>query len=164
MTEASITVDGQWSQWSSWSDCSVTCDGGTQSSNRTCSDPAPEYGGFDCDGNATHKIQTCNTEVCPPLQLTGMLEVIVSDDCQKTRTRSCHTECIQWETESSSYTIGNHQGVESPEACQIHCQSNPSCQAFVWGISGPVGGCWLKSQLNSVLVRDEQRVTGRREC
>jgi len=51
-------IDGGWSQWDT---CSATCGGGTQ--NRTCTNPAPQYGGADCDGDAS---QSCNTEACAP--------------------------------------------------------------------------------------------------
>jgi len=53
-----IKVDGKWSEWST---CSATCGGGTQT--RTCTAPAPQYGGADCQGASS---QTCNTQACAP--------------------------------------------------------------------------------------------------
>lgn len=64
-------VDGQWSdygQWSAWSLCDATCDGGTQLRNRTrtCTNPAPAYGGKQCLGNVSSRdSQICNIKSCP---------------------------------------------------------------------------------------------------
>ncbi|XP_066270066.1 macrophage mannose receptor 1-like [Branchiostoma lanceolatum] len=55
-------VDGGWSDWGSWSGCSVTCGVGTQTRNRTCTNPAPANGGADCDGN-TQERQNCDAKV-----------------------------------------------------------------------------------------------------
>ncbi|KAI8485005.1 hypothetical protein Bbelb_372510 [Branchiostoma belcheri] len=58
-------VDGGWSDWGPWSGCSVTCGVGTETQNRTCTNPAPANGGTDCDGPA-QETQACDTEVpCP---------------------------------------------------------------------------------------------------
>ena len=59
-----ISVDGKWGSWGKWGTCSLTCGGGQQSRLRTCSDPAPQYGGASCSGTATSS-QTCNTQNCP---------------------------------------------------------------------------------------------------
>ena len=53
---ANSCVDGG---WSSFGTCSATCGGGTQT--RTCTNPAPAYGGADCVGSAS---QSCNTQAC----------------------------------------------------------------------------------------------------
>ncbi|XP_019645823.1 PREDICTED: uncharacterized protein LOC109486433 [Branchiostoma belcheri] len=58
-------VDGGWSDWSPWSACSVTCGVGTQTRDRTCTNPPPANGGADCDG-LDQETQDCDTEVlCP---------------------------------------------------------------------------------------------------
>ena len=61
-----ITVDGHWSTWGEWERCSVTCGGGSKYRNRTCTDPAPEFGGTNCTGNETSWI-TCNSMPCPSM-------------------------------------------------------------------------------------------------
>ena len=61
-------IDGNWGQWSEWSDCSNSCGDGTQTRTRECSDPAPENGGADCEGD-DNESRTCNLGDC----LTGTL-------------------------------------------------------------------------------------------
>ncbi|KAK3095360.1 hypothetical protein FSP39_013702 [Pinctada imbricata] len=57
-------IDGAFSDWSAWGTCTVTCGGGSQTRDRSCSDPAPQYGGADCVG-ATSEVQDCNDQYCP---------------------------------------------------------------------------------------------------
>jgi len=56
-------VNGGWSEWSYYSDCSATCGGGDKHRTRTCTNPAPSYGGDDCYGNEK-EIVKCNTHDC----------------------------------------------------------------------------------------------------
>ena len=58
-----IAVDGGFTDWSSWGICTVTCGGGTQDRTRSCTNPAPQYGGASCNGSASDQ-QDCNTQVC----------------------------------------------------------------------------------------------------
>lgn len=58
-------INGGWSSWSVWSACSVTCGGGTQTRNRTCTNPAPANGGTTCTGLTT-QTQSCNMNACIP--------------------------------------------------------------------------------------------------
>ncbi|XP_053376701.1 SCO-spondin-like [Mercenaria mercenaria] len=51
-------VDGSWDSWTTWTKCSVTCENGTQTRTRTCSNPPPQYGGLDCVGDRNE------TQVC----------------------------------------------------------------------------------------------------
>ena len=52
-------IDGAWATWSSWGSCSATCGNGTMLRTRTCSDPAPQYGGQECSGSG-EQTQDCN--------------------------------------------------------------------------------------------------------
>lgn len=58
-----VSVDGGWTAWSSWGTCTVSCGGGSQQKDRTCTNPTPQYGGAQCQG-VTFLTQTCNTQVC----------------------------------------------------------------------------------------------------
>ncbi|XP_052704188.1 uncharacterized protein LOC128180261 [Crassostrea angulata] len=57
-------INGGWGTWTSWNSCTLTCGGGTQTRSRSCSNPAPQYGGLSCTGSTT-STQNCNTQHCP---------------------------------------------------------------------------------------------------
>ena len=59
-----VPVNGGLSTWSAWSECSADCDGGTRTKTRTCTDPAPAYGGNGC-GADNELTGTCNNQNCP---------------------------------------------------------------------------------------------------
>ncbi|KAL4216637.1 hypothetical protein ACF0H5_024360 [Mactra antiquata] len=58
-------LDGQWSTWSDWTQCVVTCDNGTVSRQRTCSNPAPSGGGQNCTGQSSQIKQCFTATPCP---------------------------------------------------------------------------------------------------
>ncbi|XP_071118930.1 A disintegrin and metalloproteinase with thrombospondin motifs 6-like [Haliotis cracherodii] len=57
-------VNGGWGAWSNWGECSRTCGGGVNSSQRECNTPAPKHGGKYCLGKRK-KYMSCNTQPCP---------------------------------------------------------------------------------------------------
>ena len=57
-------VDGAYTEWSSYGACSVSCGGGTQRRDRSCTNPAPQHGGKSCDGPA-EETKSCNNMACP---------------------------------------------------------------------------------------------------
>ncbi|XP_063693637.1 coadhesin-like [Bolinopsis microptera] len=57
-------IDGGWSDFGDWSECSAECGGGTKKRDRTCTNPAPEHGGAECQGEDSEN-QDCNTQDCP---------------------------------------------------------------------------------------------------
>ena len=92
--ENECLVDGGWSQWSRWGYCSQSCGSGLRSRSRTCSDPAPQYGGQDCVG-AKLETKECYLKVCPPIDggwTTWSRWTACSKSCgwgEQRRTRSC---------------------------------------------------------------------------
>jgi len=69
--DGNCAVHGNWAAWGDWTACSTTCatlPHGFRQRYRNCTDPAPLYGGIDCDtstmGNTS--TETCNTDInCP---------------------------------------------------------------------------------------------------
>ena len=57
-------MDGGWSEFEEWSACDKICGGGSQIRARTCTNPAPEYGGAECMGPSVEP-RACNEEFCP---------------------------------------------------------------------------------------------------
>ena len=57
-------VDGKWTEWRDWEPCSVSCGGGIQMSRRSCANPAPAFGGADCEGDSVRS-RSCNKNGCP---------------------------------------------------------------------------------------------------
>jgi len=56
--------DRRWlTNWSVWSTCTKTCDEGTTYRERSCTNPAPKYGGKNCDEHR-HESKGCNMHVC----------------------------------------------------------------------------------------------------
>ncbi|XP_051479651.1 semaphorin-5B isoform X4 [Apus apus] len=49
---ANCSRNGAWTPWSSWAPCSTSCGIGFQVRQRTCSNPAPRYGGRVCVGQS----------------------------------------------------------------------------------------------------------------
>lgn len=59
--------DGQWTEWSPWSACSKTCDMATKIRRRSCGNPAPAFGGRDCEGEDRNEIYCTSNPPCPNL-------------------------------------------------------------------------------------------------
>ena len=57
-------MDGNWAVWSDWSVCDATCDNGTRTRTRTCTDPVPVHGGTDCTGKS-RETMVCENNFCP---------------------------------------------------------------------------------------------------
>ena len=58
-----IAVDGGWSEWGYYGECSAVCGGGRKTRYRSCTNPAPAYGGYECTGYASEEV-TCNDQHC----------------------------------------------------------------------------------------------------
>ncbi|XP_078378395.1 SCO-spondin-like isoform X2 [Oculina patagonica] len=63
-TKNPCPIDGGWSHWSGWNACSKSCGSGFQQRSRSCTQPAPSYGGKSCQGEVRES-RWCNTYPCP---------------------------------------------------------------------------------------------------
>lgn len=67
------SVNGSWSAWAPWSSCTATCGKTARKyTTRTCSNPAPLYGGYGCEGigvNITNCTELPDCPVCPSNQV-----------------------------------------------------------------------------------------------
>jgi hypothetical protein len=123
ITNPSCPIDGGWSEWSEKSDlCGAT---GTQT--RTCTNPAPAYGGADCVGESS---QSYTNDPCPPGPIDGgwtdwtpVNENICGTVVEQTRTctnpapanggADCVGESSQTITNPSCQTTGGGGGTTS---------------------------------------------------
>ena len=128
-------VHGHWTTWSPWDDCSKTCASGTQSRNRTCSNPSPQYGGKQCPGNFS-ETRHCDMGPCPVHgQWTAWS---LWSDCSKT----CSSG-----TQSRSRTCSNpppqHGGKKCPgnSSEDRHCDFGPCPVHGHWGAWSPWSDC-----------------------
>ncbi|KAJ8305174.1 hypothetical protein KUTeg_017275 [Tegillarca granosa] len=58
-------VNGNWSAWENWSPCSVSCGNGFRRRYRSCNNPAPLYGGYQCVGSEEDTERCALVERCP---------------------------------------------------------------------------------------------------
>jgi len=56
-------TDGQWSEWTPWTPCSAKCGPGKITRTRKCDNPAPQYGGAPCRGDAKEEDE-CQDRAC----------------------------------------------------------------------------------------------------
>ena len=57
-------VDGGWTSWTDSTKCSVTCGKGSIFRLRSCTNPAPQHGGKNCQGVPFER-QECQNNQCP---------------------------------------------------------------------------------------------------
>ncbi|KAJ8322347.1 hypothetical protein KUTeg_000818 [Tegillarca granosa] len=128
-------LNGGWSSWSSWGNCSKTCGSGTETRTRSCSHPAPNYGGAQCSGSATES-KSCLLKHCP---LNGGWSSWSSwGHCSKTCGSGTETK-----TRSCSHPAPNYGGAqcsgsatESKSCLLKHCPLNGG-----WNTWSPWGHC-----------------------
>ncbi|XP_020295155.1 semaphorin-5A isoform X2 [Pseudomyrmex gracilis] len=90
------TVHGGWTAWSAWSACSQTCGLAMKIRRRSCTNPAPAFGGRVCVGHDQDNIVCLNLPPCPakttPPPLSGQWSLwgpwsSCSQPCNGIRTR-----------------------------------------------------------------------------
>ncbi|XP_063686446.1 hemicentin-1-like [Bolinopsis microptera] len=57
-------VNGGWSEWTTFTECSAPCGLGITIRARSCSNPAPAFGGQNCEGDSSEEIE-CDAGPCP---------------------------------------------------------------------------------------------------
>ena len=88
-------INGGYTQWTEFSECTKSCENGTKTRTRNCSNPAPQHGGKNCSSLGSNtELQQCNTHHCPIngayTPWTEFSECTKScENGTKTRTRNC---------------------------------------------------------------------------
>ncbi|XP_063688512.1 SCO-spondin-like isoform X2 [Bolinopsis microptera] len=128
-------VDGGWSDFSDWSECSVACGGGRKSRSRSCSNPAPQNGGADCDGGDLQSMD-CNADPCPlvdecvdkadedGLDYRGTVSVTVSGNV-----------CQRWDSQSPNVHIATAERKPDSGLHENYCR-NPDGENGAWCYNG----------------------------
>lgn len=68
-------INGNWTEWSAFTFCDKPCGNGTRTRYRTCTNPAPEFGGELCQGDATESLN-CQTNPCAPVKVNIGVEFV----------------------------------------------------------------------------------------
>ncbi|XP_062591400.1 uncharacterized protein LOC134252872 isoform X2 [Saccostrea cucullata] len=69
-TPAPSPLDGGWTDWSEWSECNNEKGGWKRSKTRTCTNPSPQHGGKDCEGEEMIE-ESCIPPTPAPSPLDG---------------------------------------------------------------------------------------------
>ena len=56
-------MNGNWGAYGPYGECSSKCGGGVQEKFRFCNNPAPAYGGKNCQGSSKY-VRVCNVLPC----------------------------------------------------------------------------------------------------
>ncbi|KAJ6655280.1 hypothetical protein lerEdw1_005472 [Lerista edwardsae] len=157
-------VMGGWSEWGAWTPCSVTCLSGTQTRERSCTNPIPQCGG-DCPGNKTER-RSCDTnQICPMLpfllfQLMGIGEAgatgrtALPPACLKPHLQSPDSDDSVSAT--TPHLPGTPPGNRCPGDSQDHrdCEGLPYCpQDGNWGPWKPSSECSVTCGVGRVLEK-----------
>ncbi|WAR18811.1 HMCN1-like protein [Mya arenaria] len=161
-------VEGGYTVWSDWDACSVTCDDGTQSRSRTCTNPEPQYGGLDCVGDST-ETQPCTDGPCPvdggftPWSSWNACSV-TCDDGTQSRSRTCSNpepqygglDCVGDSTESQSCNDGPFHGMD----VQLRAVTAPSPGHVRVLTQNPNMAAWTVLEIPRTMNYDPHTVNG----
>ena len=112
----SSAIDGKWGSWGAWSNCPAECGStGIRVRTRSCSDPAPAYGGIYCRGSG-EETKTCMGEACDTTYSIFSRE----DQCKQLQP-SYRMRAMTHSASSASWkpylTAANYR------SCKLQCQS-----------------------------------------
>ncbi|XP_031561120.1 A disintegrin and metalloproteinase with thrombospondin motifs adt-1-like isoform X2 [Actinia tenebrosa] len=158
-------VDGKWSDWKPWSNCPVTCGGGSQSRERTCTNPAPANGGKDCVGDSS-ETQACGTTLCP---VDGKWSdwkpwspcPVTCGGGSQSRTRSCTNpapanggkDCVGENSETQECGTKQCPGCKIGELALDKCSQRCVCDS-----SGSFVNCTrIRQEFSSMSTADRER-------
>lgn len=117
----SSAIDGNWGSWGSWSACPAECGStGVRVRTRTCSDPAPAYGGLYCRGN-NEDTRTCMGEACD----TDTYSMFSREDQCKQLQPSYRARSLRalTGTSSSNNSWKPYLTAANYRSCKLQCQS-----------------------------------------
>ncbi|KFO38448.1 Semaphorin-5A [Fukomys damarensis] len=160
-------VDGAWSCWSSWSQCSATCGGGHYMRTRSCTNPAPAYGGDICLGLHTEEA-LCNTQPCPESWSEWSEWSVCDPSGVQFRTRQCilpfpvGSQCSGNNTESrlcafDSNFIPEVSVARSSSVEEKRCGEFNMFHMIAVGLSSSILGCLLTLLVYTYCQRYQQQ-------
>lgn len=142
-------IDGKYTEWKPWQSCSVTCGGGVQKSYRTCTNPAPAFGGADCEG-ISEQSRRCNENGCP---VNGKWSewgpfttcTVLCGGGTRSRSRTCTNPPAAF---GGKECVGNSQDVQSCN--EFPCQIPGGLTSWgVWSVCSASCGSGTKKRLRS---------------
>lgn len=75
-------VDGNYSAWSMWSPCSSSCGAGSRYRTRSCTNPAPSFGGQPCyNMGSDEDVEACFLKDCPGVTVCYSIYLTSSSRC-----------------------------------------------------------------------------------
>merc|ERR1712012_1168018 len=121
-------IDGGFTAWTAWAGCSVTCEQGTWTRTRSCTNPSPQYNGAPCSG-ATSQTQACDAGIMCPID---------GGFTAWTAWAGCSVTC-EYGTWGRSRSCTNPSPQYNGAPCSGATSQTTQCNA---GIMCPIDGAW----------------------
>lgn len=172
-------VDGGWTDWNKITDCGAECGDGTFTELRTCTNPAPSFGGKDCQGD-TLRMMGCKKKECAIDGTWTDWDVGTCDPAKPgmmIQTRTCippqfgGKECVG---DSKRYTVDGECTIDggwsewNNTVCSAECGGGNIMQERLCNNPVPQGGgavCVGQSQRQSnIKCNDQSCPLTRTEC